>query len=87
MNEIHTNKGFKRECPPEGMIHGFIWIGFDPILDDGCVESIYFFLHTAISNDMCVHDNSLIDRKMRTFMDHGTGFHRRTAGDAHGAEQ
>ena len=81
MNEIHTNKGFKRECPPDGMIHGLIRIGFDPILDGVCVGSIYFFLYTAISNHMCVHDNSLIDCKLRTFMDHGTRFRGRTAGD------
>ena len=95
MNEIHTNKGFKRECPPEGMIHGFIWIGFDPFLDHIHVISIDFLLHAAISNNMFVHDNIGIgselrafeERKPRAFMDRRAGFGGRTTGDVQGNSQ
>ena len=97
MNEIHTSKGFKRECPPDGMIHGLIWIGFDPFLNHVRVHviSIFCFLYVAISNHMFVHDNSGIGsslsvcdhRDLRPFMDRGADFGGKTAGEVQGDNQ
>lgn len=101
MNDIHTNKGVKCQCSPEGMIHRLIRIGFDPFLNHVCVHvvSIYFMLHAAISNHMFVHDNIGIaklrafkDRDLRSFMDRGADFCDRTARDVqddnqHGEEE
>jgi len=59
MKDIHTDKGVKCQCSPEGMIHGLIRVGFDPFLNHihAHVVSIYFLLHIAISNHMFMHDN------------------------------
>jgi len=79
------------------MIHGFIWIGFDPFLNHvhAHVVSIYFLLHIAISNQVFIHDNfgigsslSVCDRRdLRTFVDRGADFGSRTAGEVHGDNQ
>ena len=95
MNDIHANKRVICQCSPEAMVHGFIWIGFDPFLDHAHVISIDFLLHAAISNNMFVHDNIGIgselrafeERKPRAFMDRGAGFGGRTTGDVQGNSQ